>query len=137
MRTIRLIFLLLVIGASSISAQSCEELSLAPGDTVEVEFAGKNRGRAELETDDDGFILWAWPSSTAVIIRDGHEVERLDNPVPDIPSGQTVSGFIRGGGCTDVGPGANRRWASASSKRTFGATCDVPQAAEVEQIVNP
>lgn len=72
------------------------EYALPPGAAYVVRAKSHIAGALELERERHLVICWAWPGSTAEVWSNDQLVESFVQPVPAVPQGLSVRGFLRG-----------------------------------------
>jgi hypothetical protein len=77
-----------------------EQIEMPAGATFTVTAEAEQQGFFEVEHGEDEIILWAWPSAVVKVFRGTEEVGLAvgtERPaVPPVPSGKSVSSFLRG-----------------------------------------
>jgi len=79
-----------------------ESIRVAPGRRLTIVGKSPREGRFEVERTESGVVIYAWPGSTAVVYDEGTVVRTFPTPVPDIPAGMSMKGFV---GSLFGGPG--------------------------------
>ena len=67
---------------------------LQPGQNFDLEFYANVSGEPEVKRNEEGFVVCAWPSATLAVRSAGSEVATFTVPVPDVPTGLSVSSFL-------------------------------------------
>jgi hypothetical protein len=67
---------------------------LQPGEQFDLAFRGNISGEPEVKRNEEGFVVCAWPSATLTVRSAGSEVVSFTVPVPDVPTGMSVSSFL-------------------------------------------
>ncbi|MBL4771030.1 MAG: hypothetical protein JKY61_07795 [Planctomycetes bacterium] len=68
--------------------------SVPPGATLRVEAQGEAFGELTVETDDRCIVIYSWATSTAKVYIGPDLVDDHDTPVPGIPWGMRMRGFV-------------------------------------------
>lgn len=71
-------------------------LELALGQHVEVTGRATQAGHLHLEHRVDALVVWGWPSSTVEVRGQSGVLFSCSVPVPGVPPGRTVAGFLKG-----------------------------------------
>jgi hypothetical protein len=71
-----------------------EGFEIAPGRTLTIVGRSEVEGRFEVERGDRRVVVYAWPGSTAVVYDGATALRTYPIPVPSIPAGMTMSGFM-------------------------------------------
>src|SRR4051812_32779998 len=77
-----------------------EQIEMRSGATFTVTAEAERQGSFEVEHGEDGITVWAWPSAVVKIFQGDEEIwpgAGIKLPaVPPVPSGESVSSFLRG-----------------------------------------
>ena len=71
-----------------------EQLEFPAGSAVELRAASAVEGRLTVEREADCMVVYAWPGSTLKVYVDGELIRSFDIPVPGVPPGMDVKGFL-------------------------------------------
>ena len=55
---------------------------------------GEHQGKLEIQRDEKKIVVYAWTSSTLSVFMDDKEVQKFSVPVPAIPAGMSMKGFM-------------------------------------------
>ena len=71
-----------------------ESIVVPPGKQLRISGRSDQDGAFEVKWTASGVVVYGWPGST-ITVYDGNVVMRVcDIPVPEIPSGTSVKGFV-------------------------------------------
>jgi hypothetical protein len=77
-----------------------DEIEMRAGAIFAVTAEAERQGSFEVEHDEGKITVWAWPSAVVKVFRGDEEVwpgAGIELPaVPPVPSGESVSSFLRG-----------------------------------------
>jgi hypothetical protein len=69
-------------------------LLLPPGRAFKLVARAPGDGELEIVRKDGAVVVYAWPGSTVDVFDGVQLVERFPTPVPMVPSGMSVKGFL-------------------------------------------
>jgi hypothetical protein len=69
-------------------------LTLPPGTMLELRAAANREGRLEIVRQEQGVAVYSWPGSTLRVFVAEELVRDFSMPVPDIPVGMDMKGFV-------------------------------------------
>ena len=76
-----------------------DQFEMLPATTLCLIARAVQPGSFEIEHLEDEIIVWAWTGSVVSVFSEGNEACILNGderpPVPEVPEGQSVSGFLR------------------------------------------
>ncbi|MCZ6688794.1 MAG: hypothetical protein O7H41_04240 [Planctomycetota bacterium] len=67
---------------------------LGSGAVFSLHFQSEREGQPEIVEEEDGFVVWAWPTSTLIVRSGDRDVVRFETPVPGVPPGRSVREFL-------------------------------------------
>jgi hypothetical protein len=79
-----------------------ESIAVAPGRRLTIVGKSPREGRFEVERNESGVVIYAWPGSTAIVYDEETVLRTFPIPVPDIPASLSMKSFV---GLLFGGPG--------------------------------